>query len=1190
MELNKIDLIEKIKNIIDLNKKNLDVRTTASINKKLKIPSLRITTFKRIYNELNEMIDKNLKSVSELKTVKKILAPSKKIVDNYVFKPVELTNDDLRNIDKLDDDMDIKHIIDFSYKLTNDFKKNIDILFTIIKKIKIVGSSFKKFLIINDKYYIPIRINMNPDDLNNIFVGIEGKKSDMNYVLRDITIINSFKISSYDELYTLKGNVNRNGAFFNMFLKSKYDINLDKYQIFKKRNFKLKMDECFINCLKLSDIDNDIIKDIKIKYFHLFNNINNNNVRKVATEYKLNIKITYYDEIKQKTQYLNMNCGNKSDNIISIGLINNHYFINEITPYSEFYIKNMLILNKFENKYNITELKKSKYPVFCENSKMNSYNLIKYLYVNKDDHLTLIDTEIIEKLTFESSNKNIEVKHFDDDKFMNMVFKDVENREDKTTKNIMFDIETNNKSDNSVNPYLINFLMDNSKIIIDNDGKQKLIKDGKNDIHISANKINIGLTKLYKYVYENYMEYDNEGKIKIPLIRLIAHNANFDVRFLQKYVYVRNMIYLNNRVISLEFSGYYKNVEIRFKTVDFYLFISKALKKIPEMFGNNIMKEVMPYDIYTEYNISNGKAKINDVEKLLNKDDLIIFKNNLEKWGCIDEYDNNYFNIILYSKKYCEIDCVVLRDSYNSFKKQLLEDNDLKNVNIDNYLTLPSISYDILMKYECFEGVKQLSGAVQKYISLSNIGGRVMSNNNNKIHIRVDKKGHTIEKHKINCDNILKLNGYKKISNDEYEKNHKKYRAINDFDGVSLYPSAMSQIEGLIKGKSHHIEKENLNMEFLNSVSYYFITIKINTVGKELEFPHMCLKNTGINNFSNNIINEKFVVNKTQLEDLIINQQITYDIINGVYFNDGFNKNIVNVMNKLFELRKKHKKDKNKIEETYKLLLNSMYGKMGLKPSTKEYKLFNNVEEKDEFLNRHFDEVSRVEMISDKKSVVIMDKRVNKHYNQIHNSSYILAMSKRIMNNVFKIADDNDIKIFYQDTDSIHLFDDSINIISNEYKKLYGKDLIGENLSQFHSDFKLKGCNNVKSKQLIILGKKTYIDELYGTDDNENEIIGYHMRMKGINESGIYDRINIFNNKSLESVAERIRLSELYHSLDYLKDRNYVITPIDIYKILFEGEGLSFNLLADNKIKFKLNICGAVNNMTSFIRNIKFEK
>ena len=58
-------------------------------------------------------------------------------------------------------------------------------------------------------------------------------------------------------------------------------------------------------------------------------------------------------------------------------------------------------------------------------------------------------------------------------------------------------------------------------------------------------------------------------------------------------------------------------------------------------------------------------------------------------------------------------------------------------------------------------------------------------------------------------------------------------------------------------------------------------------------------------------------------------------------------------------------------------------------------------------------------------------KSILYHFNYVHCGVEMLNMSKGIMNKVFSCADDCDIKIYYQDTDSIHLNYDDVDKIEN---------------------------------------------------------------------------------------------------------------------------------------------------------------
>ena len=144
------------------------------------------------------------------------------------------------------------------------------------------------------------------------------------------------------------------------------------------------------------------------------------------------------------------------------------------------------------------------------------------------------------------------------------------------------------------------------------------------------------------------------------------------------------------------------------------------------------------------------------------------------------------------------------------------------------------------------------------------------------------------------------------------------------------------------------------------------------------------------------------------------------------------------------------------------------------------------------------------------------------------------------MNEVMCLAEDIGIKIFYQDTDSMHLPSEDVPKLENKFKEIYNRDLNGKNMGQFHTDFDsdiLKG--NIYSKCFIALGKKCYLDVL--TDkpnkktkssefvkENPDYKFGkedYHIRMKGVSNDAIKykaSRIAEINNIPLREALETL--------------------------------------------------------------------
>ena len=129
----------------------------------------------------------------------------------------------------------------------------------------------------------------------------------------------------------------------------------------------------------------------------------------------------------------------------------------------------------------------------------------------------------------------------------------------------------------------------------------------------------------------------------------------------------------------------------------------------------------------------------------------------------------------------------------------------------------------------------------------------------------------------------------------------------------------------------------------------------------------------------------------------------------------------------------------------------------------------------------------------------------------------VLSMSKRIMNEVMNIATDNNIKIYYQDTDSMHIERSKVSLLESKYYEKYNKVLKGENLGNFHGDFAMKDDNgkkingNIYAIRSIFLGKKSYIDHLKAEwtdkDGLKHTKYDYHIRLKGITAEGIKHQI-----------------------------------------------------------------------------------
>lgn len=552
---------------------------------------------------------------------------------------------------------------------------------------------------------------------------------------------------------------------------------------------------------------------------------------------------------------------------------------------------------------------------------------------------------------------------------------------------------------------------------------------------------------------------------------LVAHNAKFDYTFLTKHLWKCNEICNGSAFIS--FNGNFGKNKIQIK--DSVKLIPMRLAEFPKAFKLNYVKEYMPYDLYTADNIDlryiDYDAVLHYVDNDKDKEilDENIMKWNLEKDGLID--------MIEYARRYCEIDVELLRDGYNIFR-----DNCISHFNIDvnKILTIPTLADKYFIMQGCYDGVYELAGQPRQFIQNCIVGGRTMCCNNEK---------HILE-------NVR----------------------VNDFDAVSLYPSAMYRINGFLKGLPKVIK--NVDYNVVKNYDGYFVQIKIKKIGVKRKFALCSYIDTdkGVRNFTNDLIDKIIYIDKTGLEDLIRFQQVEFEIIKGYYFDNGFNNKINEVIKFIFDKRLQLKKEKNVGQLIYKLIMNSGYGKAIQKSHDDNTKLFDTRKQFEVYLSKNYNKVkSWVEYDDGRKFKVTAGATMTDHFNRCHVGVEILSMSKRIMNEVICLAEDNGLNIYYQDTDSIHIEDKDIAVLSDLYKNIYNKDLIGNNLGQFHSDFELDGAEkNIIATDSIFLGKKSYIDKLVGEDKDGNKVEGHHFRMKGIPSKVVKyycekNKIDVFN-------------------------------------------------------------------------------
>ena len=1015
-----------------------------------------------------------------------------------------------------------------------------------------------------------------------------------------------WKPKKSDELKSGKIKTSNGGGFFKYLNKPFFD--LSRYGVFhvvRKDNYK-------INCL-IRALENAGVKDEKLKLikgFIIKREVPMLRLPKVAEI--LDIHITVKKEGSENGKLFHY--GNQNLPPIKLGLIDKHYFLIEDVDFTMYALKNYNelyyyynkeqkedykindktgiisspTLNKFKTVYamNKEELwkKKGKYKKL-KNRNTDSYTAIKYMYDNKEECLSnivvtnsildtqyydLIDDDDGDDLTYDDANifmfnETITIKNEDGSKFKGI-------KSEHKCK-WYFDFETFKYNEivgkevrKSHKPFMVCGISKDKKIMVSGDNcgkifldkicsfhknkpipkelyeetKKETIERIKNSCRKKADNAkckNEDTREIYfNRLYDACMSKDIDKQVDKKLkkecdnrILLIAHNAGYDYRFIQKHLYNINQITKGNGLMCAKGEYYYNDVKYTIEVKDSLKLIPMRLSQFGECFNLKQEKEVMPYGLYTAESIKNGFIKMEKAKVYL-KNNYNQFYKNCKKLDIITNIDgHDCFDCIKYSEYYCLIDCKVLKKGYTKFRKWIIE---ALQLDIDQIITVASIADEYLHRQGCYNGVAKLSGTPQFFIQKCVVGGRTMMRDNEK------------------------------QSFDGTDDN----KRMADYDGVSLYPSSMARMDGFLKGRPKVLTTEQMNKSFLDTIDGYFIKIKITKVNKHRHFPLMSYINKqGVRVFSNDMVGKYQYVDKVTLEDYIEFQDIEYEIIKGYYYDQGRNPTIKKVIQYLFNERLKKKKEKNPIQIVYKLIMNASYGKTILKPVTTDELVISGEEKFHKYLIKNYNHIIEFnKLLECEKYRVKIQKSIHKHFNYASCGVEILSMSKRIMNEVMCLAEDNGLKISYQDTDSLHIDYDDVTILKKEFTDKYGRELDGKKLGQFHIDFDLHDkdgneCNNVYAEKSIFLGKKCYLDCLVGDIDGVISR-GFHIRMKGVPSS------------TVKYTAEQMGIG-LY----------------ELYEKLYDGHKIRFDLLENGgRCNFKFHNDGCISSMDSFHRDLCF--
>ena len=885
------------------------------------------------------------------------------------------------------------------------------------------------------------------------------------------------------------------------------ELNLERYQILsEKSDISITKNNCLIYALRQQGVEDSLINAVK-SCIVSGSYISVKDLKKISEIMKTTILLHKFRNKKNKI--VKSKIGN-FDRSVKIAIYKNHYFAFEDTKYTTFSIRNYNKLNSINNFNNIIRIKNLK-PVFDKEAKRcNSLNMIRYMM----------------------ENDSFDGNHYKLDKIAGF-------RHDDTNTSIPLDnIQNEQKEymipDKKQNDLSI-FYADTESLV--NDGEHLcmltgIIKEGFDKVEINTYDEN----HPNKHVYD-MLDYANFYSNKSKKIIIYFHNLKYDWAVLKKHVHAIEFCEKDGQIYSVTLMYGKRKFELR----DSYKLFNEGLSKFCETFSLDKKmnkKEAIGYGFYNKKNIKKKKHLVSEYLNYIKESDKKLFidilkedrnrigfngkKKKMKNYDLF-RYDGKYFDAMRYYKHYLKYDCLVLMNGFKIFEKKI---KDITGLRIHDSLTISSLANKFFANKGSFDGLYQVSSNLRAYLSKAIVGGRC-----------------TV------LESVIK----KRIT-----------KWLVDYDACSLYPSAIYRIcmeSGLPRGMAKRIS--GYDKKYLDEKDYYVVTVRINKINKKQQIPFISMKdNSGILQYINEVPTDGLicVVDQITLNDYIKFHKIEYEILDGVYWDEGFNKTFGNEIKKLYNKRliEKAISKNNKLstsernsggvmQKLIKLMLNSAYGKTIIK-KTSVKKLIKTIgPETDSFIFNNFNVIREIEKISDRQCVIKTDT-IDDTYNLAHVGSMVLSMSKRIMNEVMGVANDNGIKVYYQDTDSIHTEKSQINNLERLYHAEYNRVLNGKMMGNFHSDFDLKGSDkDIYSTESYFLGKKCYIDRLECINKDKSIVHGYHIRLKGVTDAGIKHTIN---NKFKGDAMK------MFKYLSSGKSLKIPLNPKDSVSMCFTGTGV----------------------------------
>lgn len=672
-------------------------------------------------------------------------------------------------------------------------------------------------------------------------------------------------------------------------------------------------------------------------------------------------------------------------------------------------------------------------------------------------------------------------------------------------------------------------------------------------------KVKATVTGMLNDIVKQVKSFHSDEKARHE-VTLFAHNARYDFSLMKASLQkIQNII---SKGVSTIYGVSFTHLGVFFTLKDSYKYMNWPLKDTAKKLGLDEKKySKIEYAAYSFFNCENVRAgalpvPLEDYLACYNREN----KSKLSATQFISNTDSRFWfvgaNGVLmfwarnYYVYYLELDVEILLQGLLQMDKVLQQDlgAEIKGCVVPSLFssfifTIPGIAREFFTANGALDDSFQACGQLKEFAHESFYGGRVISN----------------------C-----TSSDTKVS---YE------------DACSLYPSAMveaiKELGGIVRGGCKLIEDHEKNMEFLSTVQYYLVRVKVTGMTKT----QSCQVGVIPERRDNKVVyhwqweGKEFtgVYGKIMLEDAIDILGLQYEILEGVYWNTPGpeNNKYSTLTQQLYDTRVQYKKTKPALAEVIKLILNSgTYGCLARKPCyTKSVCV--DMKKSRQYSANQFDDLDRWRPLS-QHTMLFERNCVDENYTSVVTACIVLDMSKKIMNRVFTACSQVGVVIPYSDTDSFVIEQDKLAQMIKIYEETTGLQYQGNELGQFHSDFSIPAGapkntpqSDVVSTHFYNLGKKLYLHLTECANPNTGEVFkGYKMSCKGFTKTGLIH----FAQQEFKQEDERRALQELFKAVD-------------------EGREYEINLFPTRESRIEFNtslVASSVNNIEKpFIRTMK---